>query len=146
MKNNLRKVSNTLVILTEISHVFCCVLPTVISLISLASVAGITILMPGFFGDLHDALHHYEIPMMLFSGIMLLVAWGISLYSLYIDCHDTGCEHGPCEPKKKHSLTVMFIATALFLINVTIYFSVHMGDDKTLLNEPQSAIHNHHDH
>lgn len=111
-------------VLSETSHVFCCVLPTLFTALGfLAGLGMITI--PAFLMRFHDSLHAWEVPMMVVSGLILGLGWILHLYSLRIDCHDTGCAHPPCSPSKRRSAVVMKIATVLFIANILIYGLVH---------------------
>lgn len=110
---------------SEISHVFCCGLPMVFSIISLMSGVGLVVTMPAGLAFLHEALHDYEIPMIITSLVILLMGWGLHYISYRIDCRSTGCVHEPCGPKKKSSAKLLIIATSLFILNVTGYILLH---------------------
>ena len=112
-------------ITSEISHIFCCGLPMVFSIISLLSGLGLIAVMPAGLEFLHHALHDYEIPMIMMSGFVLLMGWGLHYIAYRIDCHNTGCVHGSCAPKKRRSSKVLMVATALFLLNISGYFLLH---------------------
>lgn len=114
------------IILSETSHVFCCVLPTVVSILSLLAGVGLVSALPAGLLAFHEALHHWEIPLIAFSGIVLALGWGLHVISMRIDCHDTGCGHGPCAPQKNSATTVLKIATALFAINTLVYLIFHL--------------------
>lgn len=114
------------VIASEIGHVFCCVLPTVFSVLTLLVGMGMIGVMPIWIDQFHDVMHGWEIPLMGFSGGVLLTGWAIYYVSRRMDCHDTGCCHEPCSPKKDRTKTILKIATALFVINVMIYATVHV--------------------
>ena len=148
-----RKLNTTLywtIIASEFGHIFCCVLPTVFSILSLMSGLGMISVMPMWLQSVHALIHAWEIPMIITSGVLLALGWGLYAYSKKIDCHDTGCEHEPCTPKKNMSHTLLKIATILFLINVTVFFVFHRGLD--IASTPQysqyesSDAHHHHDH
>lgn len=113
-------------VLSETSHVFCCVLPTVFTALSFLAGLGM-VSMPAFLIEFHEAIHEWEIPIIAFSGAILVLGWVLHWYSLKIDCHDTGCCHPPCTPVKRRSATIMKIATVLFVANVLIYGVVHRG-------------------
>jgi len=129
MKENIQKSLFIALILSETSHVFCCVLPTIFSLFSLLVGMGMAATMPGFLVTWHDYIHAYEIPVIAFSGLILAFGWGITWYSDRMDCHDSGCCHGECAPKKSRAHVILMIATALFLFNLAIYVFVHRGMD-----------------
>lgn len=113
------------VILSECSHVFCCVLPSIFSVFTLLVGVGLVGTMPIWMESVHELMHGYEIPLMVFSGLVVLVGWGLNYVSNKIDCHDTGCGHGSCNIKKKKSERILMIATVLFLVNITVYMMVH---------------------
>lgn len=113
------------VLASEFSHIFCCVLPTVVSILSLMAGLGIFSVMPSGLLALHELIHTWEVPMIITSAAILLMGWGLHVLSVKIDCHNTGCAHEPCGPKKTRSSKLLMIATALFTINVSVYMFVH---------------------
>ena len=118
--------------MAETSHVFCCVLPVVFSVLSLMSGVGLISTMPTGLVWFHDVMHDYEVPMIIVSGVILLLGWALSWYAERIDCHDTphgGCHHEPCAPKKKRAHKVLIVASVLFTLNVLVYFGFHRGVD-----------------
>lgn len=123
----LQKRLSLAIILSEMGHVFCCVLPSIFSVLSVFVSAGVISVMPPFMAVWHEAVHKWEVPIILFSGALLLVGWGLHRYSQSIDCHDTGCHHPPCTPQKKKSSKLLLVATALFTVNVLIYLGIHAG-------------------
>lgn len=110
---------------SEISHFFCCGLPMVFSLMSLMSGLGMIATMPSGLLFLHEAMHDYEVPMIMISGAIMAMGWGLHYIAYRIDCHNTGCVHEPCGPKKKRSGRVLAIASVLFVLNVSGYFWLH---------------------
>lgn len=125
MSNRRRKAIVWAVLLSEGAHIFCCVLPTIFSLLSLLSGAGMIAVMPASMVKMHDVLHHYELPMIIFSAFILVAGWALHWYSQKIDCHDTGCGHGPCDTKKNNTHILLMIASVLFVVNVSVYFVFH---------------------
>jgi hypothetical protein len=115
------------VILSEASHIFCCVLPTVFSVLSLLAGLGMVSALPPFMIELHEMLHAYEVVIICFSAFILALGWGLFWHAQRVDCHSTGCHHGPCAPKKNTSKIILLIATALFAVNVTVYLVFHRG-------------------
>ncbi len=77
--------------------------------------------------------------MIILSGVILALGWGLFLYSQKVDCHDTGCHHGPCTPKKNNTRLILKIATGLFLVNIAIYGIVHRGMDIGI-SQPASVM------
>lgn len=124
------------VLLSETTHIFCCVLPSAVSIMSLMANVGLMSAVPGGLDRLHDMIHNYEIPLIIFSGIMLALGWALHVIARRLDCRSTGCAHEPCGPTKKRSLRIMQIATILFAANLTIYSVFHLND----------PLHTHHGH
>lgn len=115
------------VLVSETGHVFCCVLPTIVSVLSLLSGLGLLSVMPAGLLAFHSFMHHWEIPIIAASAIILAGGWLLHGISLKLDCHDTGCHHGTCEPKKNNTVRLLWIATGLFTFNLTVYLVFHTG-------------------
>ena len=113
------------VLITQAGHIFCCGIPLLVSGLSLLTGIGMMSAMPSGLNALHEVMHVYEVPMIMGSGLILLVGWGLHFYSERIDCLDTGCIHEPCEKKKKVVSRVLYGATMLFLINILVFFGFH---------------------
>ncbi|OFW87474.1 MAG: hypothetical protein A3J37_04925 [Alphaproteobacteria bacterium RIFCSPHIGHO2_12_FULL_45_9] len=114
------------VVLSELSHVFCCVIPTLVTILSAFANVGLFIVSPdGMLMDIHNVMHAYEIPVIVFSGAMVVLGWVAHFLSRNVDCHDTGCGHPPCVPQKSKNSRVLIIASLLFAANIVIYFGVH---------------------
>lgn len=104
-----------------VPHLFCCVLPAVSSLAGIGTALGLS-----FLNSLHiDWVHENEELLLGFSGFMIALAGGFILYSRKMDCHDTGCCHGSCQPNKKRSLLAFYVASGLFTINLMVHFFLH---------------------
>lgn len=125
MKESLQKSLTWAVILSESTHVFCCVLPTLFSLVGLLAGLGVVAALPPSMIALHEILHRWELPMILASGVVLALGWGATWYSDRIDCHNTGCCHGACAPRKNKAHLILKIATVLFVVNVAVYALIH---------------------
>lgn len=133
------------VVLSEMMHIFCCVLPILFSVFSLIAGLGVIGAMPQIFTDMHEMIHGYEKPMIITSGIILVLGWILYSISRRLDCHDTGCAHGSCEPKKDKAHTILKVATVLFVINVSIYMTLHRSYDKEhMAHRDAPAIHGEH--
>lgn len=114
------------VLVSELSHVFCCVIPTVVTVLSAFANLGLFVISPdGMLMNIHNAMHAYEIPVIVFSGAMVVLGWATNSLSKGVDCHDTGCGHPPCTPQKSKNSKVLMVATILFALNILIYFGVH---------------------
>lgn len=125
--NQLRKPLFWTIILSETTHIFCCVLPTLFSLASLLVGAGLIATLPPGFEKFHALLHGYEVPLIIFSGVVIALGWAADHYARKVDCHDTGCCHPPCAPVKNRAHIVLKAASVLFIINLIIYFVFHRG-------------------
>lgn len=119
----LQKTLHAFLLATLSTHVFCCVLPTLVSFASLISGLGFLTLSPAV-EKIHEHLHQFELPVLVFSFVMLCLGWAIDIYvrRLHVDCcHHTGCAHELCTPKKNRAHLVLIIATLLFIINLAVY-------------------------
>jgi hypothetical protein len=115
------KFANLAALASLLPHLFCCVLPAVSSLAGVGAVAGMSILQ-----GLHiDWVHKNEMTLLVFSGVMIALSGAFQLYSRKINCHDTGCDHGPCEPRKNKARWAFWIALGLFVINLAVHFLMH---------------------
>lgn len=117
------------IIATEASHIFCCVLPTVFSALSVLAGLGMISAMPGWMVSIHELLHGWEVPMIIASAVVLGLGWLMYWYSKKMDCDDLGDGHEHCETKKDRASLILKIATLLFLVNVAIYGVLHRGMD-----------------
>ncbi len=144
MKATLQKSMMWAVVLSEASHIFCCVFPTLFSVVGLLAGLGMVVALPGFMIELHNFLHNWEVPMIALSGAILVLGWVVTLYSEKIDCHDGGCGHGACAPRKKRAHVVLKIATVLFVFNVLIYMTIHRSTWFITTVAP-AAFHQHHE-
>ena len=113
------------ILASETSHVFCCVLPTLAGVLSLLSGLGVIGVLPAGMLEFHDMMHHWEVPMVIASGVILALGWGLYMISKRMDCHDTGCHHGDCTPKKNKTALILKAASVLFVVNAIIYLTFH---------------------
>lgn len=124
----MQKLQNTIYWLcagSEVTHAFCCGIPMAFSILSLLSGMGLIASMPIGLDHLHHMMHDYELPMIATSGAIIVLGWALHYMAYRIDCRSTGCSHEPCAPKKKRSGKVLMIATILFAVNVSVYFTLH---------------------
>ncbi len=147
-KDKRQKIIFWTVLFSEAGHVFCCVLPSIFSMFAILVGTGVVSAMPASWVLFHDVMHKYEIPMIAFSAVILAAGWGLYFYSKRIDCHDTGCTHGPCDKKKIKTSTLLSFATLLFAVNITIYLISHVATDFDIPATIEKAIgvdhpHNH---
>jgi len=131
------------VLLSEFSHVFCCVLPTLFTVMSFAVNLGLITVMPGFLLEIHERIHHYEVAIIVGSGLMLALGWGAHLSSRKVDCHDDGCCHPPCTPQKSMNAKILFAASVLFVMNLGIYTFIHKNILHIPAFEPQVTADSH---
>lgn len=114
----LHTTTGAVVVLSLLTHIFCCVLPLVMSITSLASILGFTAVHEMW----ESTFHAYEVDILIFSGSMLLVGGLSALVSHWIDCRrDAHCAHDDCAPKKRWSEYVLLGAAILFICNLALY-------------------------
>lgn len=143
---NLRKHFGWAVLLSELSHVFCCVLPTIVTILGMLANIGLIGVAPGFITEVHETIHAYEIQIIVFSGLMVVLGWGVHLASREVDCHDTGCVHPPCSGTKTGNSRILVIASLLFAFNLVIYFGIHQNVLGLEMFETDQQHAEHHDH
>lgn len=136
------------VLMAEFSHVFCCVLPTVFTILSFAANLGMISTLPVWLMDVHEAIHNFEIPIILASSAMVCFGWAAHFMSRKVDCHDTGCAHPPCTPTKDRNQKILIIASVLLVCNVIIFAVVHKNifNFSFLPQDVQHIEHNHDSH
>lgn len=120
------------ILASELSHVFCCILPVLFSLATFLVTFGFLSAMPVFVTQAHDVMHRWEVPMIMGAGVMVMIGWALHTYSVYFDCHTTGCHHGSCRPAKRKTSRLLVIATLLFAVNLAVYMALHYGGDGLL--------------
>jgi hypothetical protein len=116
------------VIVSESSHVFCCVLPTVFSLLAILTNLGMFV-MPASFVHMHHFMHEWEFPIVVISGVILGLGWALHWHSLKGEECPSGCKHhtDAAHPTVKKTHIILKIATILFVINVFVFLVVHRG-------------------
>lgn len=144
----MEKINKTIyasIIASQVMHLFCCVLPTLLGVMSVVTGVGMVAALPGFLENAHHLMHDYELPMLVTSGLALLFGWLLYAYSLKFNCvKDGGCCHDPCEPKKDKTRLFMGVATALFVVNMGVYLIAHHPMDTHGHGESQGHHHHHH--
>ncbi len=129
------------VLASELTHIFCCGLPVLVSMLSLMVSMGVISFLPTGLVAFHDVLHAYEIPMIITSAVILALGWALHYISERLDCvKDSDCHHEPCAPKKKKASKVLWFATVLFAVNVSVYFGLHYEPS---VHEPVLHAHDH---
>lgn len=116
---------NWAVVLSQMTHVFCCGLPALFSVLSVLSGLGVLGALPSSVNFLHEILHEWEMPLLIGSGVVLALGWALHIYSRRLDCLKmASCQHKPCAPKKKKSEYILLGASALFFINVVAFLTL----------------------
>ena len=145
----LQKIINVTALVSEASHIFCCLLPTIFTILSLLVGLGVIGAIPSELNFLHDVIHDWEIPIIITSGVIILFGWALHYYAKKMDCESMGPDHEVCEPRKQRTAKILKIATVLFVVNVSIYFLVHRPMDQHN-HGPHAETghdgHNHHGH
>jgi len=85
MQNLNRYVSITAVA-SEITHLFCCGLPMLFSILSFFSSLGLMASMPTPLEYIHEALHGFEIPLITISATLIIAGWALYFVSKRINC------------------------------------------------------------
>ena len=144
----LRRHFGMAVLLSELGHVFCCVLPTIFTALSFAANIGLITMAPSWMMELHKEIHHYEAHVILFSGIILILGWGAYFIGERLDCQHNGCGHPPCDPHKSRNKLILSIATGLFILNLGIYGVIHKNifNLSFLPNSQEAVEHQGHQH
>ncbi len=117
-----QRLATSLVISSSLVHVFCCGIPLLLSLTSLAALLGVS------GGELidHAWFEQYEVSLLVISGVVLACAALAHIISRAINCRKDGaCTHKPCESKKDISGRILFICTAIYAVNMVLFFAHH---------------------
>lgn len=129
-REKMRHVVGWVALVSAFGHIFCCGLPMLMGVFGLLAGFGMfSTLLPGY-NALHDALRPYEVHILLFSLAILCVGWGLQLHADHVDCHDSGCHHGPCAPAKRRVHKILWFATFLFLFNAAMMLFMHRHDGR----------------
>ena len=133
------------VVASGTSHIFCCALPVFVSIMSLLSGAGLVAALPPAWDMFHDQLHHWELHLIVVSGLVLAFGWGSYLVSRRLDCLSTGCHHEPCGKQKKQAHLILKIATIIFLFNISV-FAFHSVEERKSIQQIEHSAHYHQAH
>lgn len=116
------------IIASESSHIFCCVLPTLFSLLGILTNLGM-FAMPAAFVAFHAQLHAYEFPIVIFSGTVLAFGWALHWHSLRGEECEHGCLHhtDAKHPTVSRTHMILKVATILFVVNVFVFLVIHRG-------------------
>lgn len=117
----LQKSVTAVAIFAGLMHIFCCVLPLVMTTLGIGSTLGVI----GINATQLEVLHRYEHEIFAFSAAMLIVAGLSQCTSWRIDCRVQGsCDHKPCSPTKRLSFKLFVLASLIFLVNMAVFLSV----------------------
>jgi len=108
------------------SHVFCCGLPAAMNVIALVAGASTLTATASWVGRIHLFMHQFELPLLLFSAVALIVGVAAQAISARRDCGAQACGHESCAPKKQPARWVLLVAGLLFMGNLGIYL-LHAG-------------------
>ena len=128
------------IIMTEISHVFCCVLPLLFSAVGLLAGLGLVIILPDWLNGMHDVMHGYEMAVIIAAGVMVALGWAVHLYSFKNDCHDHGCSHQPCGPRKRTASKLLKLGTFLFVLNIVVFAFFHDGLERVIHSDHAPSV------
>ena len=108
MKNKAIKIG---IIASILPHLFCCVLPIVLSIISLFAPE---------FAHAEFIPHWFEPWLFVFSGLMLALSW----FLVVRDCH-CDCDH--CHGNHGHRTQKIILGgiTAIFIISIVLHLMAH---------------------
>lgn len=133
-------------IFSELSHVFCCVLPSVFTIATVLVGMGAIGAIPLWMEDFHIAMHGWEIPMIIFSASILAMGWFVYFYTRRVKFYTGGCGHDSCDSRKVNNGRILKIATVLFLVNIAIYGVTHFQTEKVQGDVFSSSHEDHSDH
>lgn len=116
-----KKLALSLVVFGSVMHIFCCGLPLLLSLTSLAAMLGISgakmMEVSWFVGSMQGTI-------LMISGLVLAASFATQWLGNRIDCHTDGhCTHEPCDTKKSISNWILIGAACLYVINILIFFA-----------------------
>ena len=112
----IHKFANAAVIAAGLSHVFCCVLPAVLSILSISTVFGAsttTVLNFEWFEAIEEQV-------LIFSGVVLFISGLAQLVSWRVKCNASVCCHEPCEKRKNWAMRLFIFATVIYLFNLIV--------------------------
>lgn len=118
-----RKMAFFFVIVSCFMHIFCCGLPLLLSVASLATILGISgaevLQISWFVGSMKAQI-------LIISGAVLAASLIVQWFASRVDCHTDGhCTHAPCDKKKKFSERMFMVAVCLYGINLLVFFIFH---------------------
>ncbi|MFZ2619787.1 MAG: hypothetical protein WAX89_02845 [Alphaproteobacteria bacterium] len=136
----MQRLTTAAVILAELSHVFCCGIPILAAALSMWTQLG----MGAGFLAFHDAMHAYEVPVLIFSGCMIALSALLQFASHKVHCQ-TACHHGDCTPKKFQASKMFWVALALYGANLAVYF-MHLSWAEEHDHMHAEEVHDHDEH
>lgn len=112
----LKYLAPTFVIMSCAMHLFCCGIPLLLSVTSLATSLGISS------GSVFEFewFETIERELIILSGIILCVTIAAHMISRYLNCYeDAACCDTPCDNKKLISAYLLRGASLLYLVNLS---------------------------
>lgn len=143
---NMRRTFYWTILASELSHIFCCVLPVLLSLISIFSLYGAMNAVPGFIWSAHDFMHHWEPVILVVSALLLLSGWGLWAQQKQVSHPTHSCQTSNCdEAKSLRKMRLMLLVTSgLFAVNFSVYALIHAEHAPfSQENHMSDAAHNH---
>lgn len=111
----IRVITPYIIICGSLVHIFCCGIPLLLSISSLASIIGIHSLAM-FEVEWFEAIEGY---VLLISGFLLIVTIAADQISKKMNCVESNvCQHEPCDKKKRVSSYMLKIALILYSLNL----------------------------
>jgi hypothetical protein len=110
-------VAPSLVIVGCLMHLFCCGIPLLLSLTSLATTLGLSS------GSMLGAKWYQQIEqeLVLASGVVLFFTLLAHLIGKKLSCGENGgCSSAPCDRKKSFSFKLLLGASGLYLLNMFV--------------------------
>ena len=117
MQNTVKRVTTAFVFMTIFGHVFCCVLPLIMSVSSL----GVSLGLVAVNSPIIEWFALHEADIFIVAGLMITISGMAQYVSYKIDCRDTGCAHSSCEPKKSWSSIIFKFAAVLYVVNLCVF-------------------------
>ena len=108
MKNKAVKLG---IVASLLPHLFCCVLPIVLSVVGLVAPE---------FAHAEFIPHWFEPWLFVFSGLMLCLSW----FLVVRDCH---CDCEQCHGSHSHHVQklILLVITIIFIVSIVLHFISH---------------------
>ncbi len=99
-------------------HLFCCGIPALMAMTSLAALLGVSS------GSLwewewYEAIEFY---VLIASGLLLAISAISYILGRKLDCsEESECSHAPCDERKEYYGILLFTAGALYVFNIAVF-------------------------